>query len=111
MGTKLIVITRCWLLVLLISACASTVDELRANQEQGRKIVQAINQYAQDHSQLPEHLDGLTPNYLSTIPKTVAGRDFTYTLSSLDGYLLCFEDGGKCCYLQRHKLWDCSPGD
>jgi hypothetical protein len=102
------------LAAMMISSCTFSQklspEDIRLNQAQGNRIVQAISHYQRDHNQLPTTLDLLIPTYLTSLPRPFAGDDFSYHLTSLDGYYLCFQQINGCCYNARLAFWDCSPG-
>ncbi len=114
------VLLRCCLLVAFLSSCvnADAREENRINQLRAATIIAAIEKYSQDHPQLPDRLDVLTPLFISGLSKTTRGIDFTHRLDSLESYYLCFGEGSKrsakdfgCCFNHRLNLWDCTPGD
>lgn len=112
---RAVLVTLCCL-ILLTSSCSRMIeaDVINGNIERGNTVVEAIKHYQEDHGSLPEQLDILLPDYLSEIPKTITGGSYTFTLSYIDIYMLCFDVPGAhpgCCYLHRHEAWDCSYGD
>lgn len=104
-----------WFCILLSLSCTSSADEIKASQERGSGIVQAIERYELDHGHLPEQLAALTPEYLAIVPKSADDKDFIYKPDRLDGYYLCFDVSSKrnlgCCYNDRLRFWDCGFGD
>ncbi len=117
---KNIVLLWCCLIAAFLTSCvnADASEENKVNQVRAATIIAAIDKYSQDHLQLPDRLDLLTPLYISELPKTTRGIDFSYRLDSLEGYYLCFGEGSKrsakdfgCCFYHRLNLWDCTPGD
>ena len=109
--------TFCGVLVLIVASCTqmNMTREIKANEERAVKIIRAIERYKQDHDHPPENLADLVPVYLPEIPQTITGQDYAYTISSIDGYLLCFDlvryQDRSCCFLERYSIWDCSPGE
>ena len=102
-------------LILIVSACTSPDDEIRANQNRAGEIIQAISNYTQEYDQFPGQLDDLQPTYISKIPKTTRGENFNYRFFIADYYELCFEATSKrnygCCYSSYFEDWECSFGE
>ncbi len=110
----------CCVIAAFLSSCvnADASEENRINQLRAAVVIAAIEKYSQDHLQLPDRLDVLTPMYISDLPKTTRGAEFIYRLDSLEGYYLCFGEGSKssakdfgCCFNRRFNSWECTPGD
>jgi hypothetical protein len=106
----------CLVLAVLVlpCGCQQQTATIEGEEERANSIVQAITQYKEDYNQYPEQLAVLMPDYLSSIPKTMVGKDYTYIVSEVDGYLLCFDapkSQANCCYLPRFEKWDCSFGE
>lgn len=105
----MIVIVLC--LQLALNSCVFPENESR-NIELGNNIVVALYEYQQIHSQFPEQLKDLTPDYLGEIPKTSGGRDFFYRIDKFHGFLLVFQiDSRFGCGIDELTEWECSYGD
>jgi hypothetical protein len=91
-------------------------EEVSANVERASPIIAAIDAYEVVEGGFPGQLAALVPTYLSEIPGTVTGDDFTYERDDRfgEGYYLCFDVSVQqhtgCCYHRRLMLWDCSGG-
>ncbi len=96
-------------LVACLNSSVESYEEGQITQHRAEQIILAVDQYAQDHGQLPNQLDLLVPASLQEIPKTAKDQSFDYRLSVVDGYDLCYpyRNRGNCCYIPRLKAWDC----
>ncbi len=122
MNTKVLLLTFCCSLGLMVLPCRTMAEierdneragvEIAANEDRGGEIIRAIESYAHDHARFPEQLDDLMPGYLAVMPETVAHQSFSYRQDDIDGYHLCFGLDSKpnvnCCYINRLAFWDCS---
>lgn len=91
-------------------------EEVSSNVVRASPIIAAIDAYEETEGRLPQQLAALVPTYLSDVPRTVTGDDFTYRRDDRfgQGYYLCFDVSVRthpgCCYHHRVKVWDCSGG-
>ena len=99
-----------------LSACVTSAEKIQANQKIGNTIVSALYEYEQKNGQFPEQLEILVPDYLSEIPKTVDGYNFSYgILDSEDKFFVgfrirvSFEKQPGCSYMPRFDLWEYWP--
>ena len=122
MSTKSKLILTCCFIIFIVSACQSKeemvqkrVEFIRINEERGSKIVQALNEYEQDHGTVPEQLEELVPTYLPEVPRTSNEEDFIYKMVKVSKsirFSLYFRVEGtlSCGYNDPFKMWECSPG-
>lgn len=90
-------------------------QEIEYGEHQVQIIVEAIEEYYQDHSEYPESLEVLIPAYLQELPLTISGDLFDYYQNRTDIYLIGFKlkrQGGEnivfsCGYSRGNDLWEC----
>ncbi len=63
------------LMILTLSGCSRTAEQLQQTELRGNAIVQALEEYKKSKSQYPDDLKGLVPEYISEIPLPVWGLD------------------------------------
>ena len=73
-------------------------------------VIAALEQYKADHGTYPKTLEELVPDYLSTVPVSTDGVDFSYS-STGESCSLSFHYTGpgmnSCTYKPETKDWRC----
>jgi hypothetical protein len=109
------------LLIIFLASLASCIEkekldpieEIQDGQSKGDLLVKLVDDYYRDFGKHPEHLDNLVPAYISEIPKTLSGKEFSFEQIEGDIYYLSFPVTNKelrtiCSYIKRLERWDCS---
>jgi hypothetical protein len=100
------------LTVLWLTACTLPGNTEDRNKERAQPIIDALEQYQATNSSYPSDLSELVPQFLSRLPSTAGGQQFTYDTRTDHGYELGFTDwlGRGCGYIGEYKTWECSEG-
>lgn len=107
-----------WLRVLVfstmlgLSACTLGNSPVDTSKQQAQQIIDALEQYRAHNSAYPSGLSELVPQFLSGLPLTAEGEQFTYDTDTDHGYILGFttQQGLGCGYIGEYKTWECSKG-
>lgn len=111
------------MIILCISFCDQqekfdSVEEIRDGKQKGDVLVAAVEAFHKEMGRYPTDLDELVPKYISEIPKTLAGKEFTFMEIEGDVYYVSFPVTTKttryiqaaCSYVKHSEFWDCSLG-
>lgn len=122
MKKKLIYIFAIIIIVILcLSFCDrpekfDSVEEIRDGEQKGDVLVAAVEAFHKEMERYPANLDELVPKYISEIPKTLAGKEFSLRIIEGDIYYVSFPVTTKstrkiqatCSYMKHSGFWDCS---
>ena len=90
------------------------LEEISSGEEQGDRIIEAIERYSQSTGHYPQSLENLVPEFINAIPVTMTGKKFFYRLDESDicvvGFDLARKAHAACSYSRRLDAWDCEIG-
>jgi hypothetical protein len=105
------------IIIMTLSSCGkqqpSLEEEITDGKQRGDQIVRAIEKYYIDFKVYPENLSDLIPKYLTKLPHTANGVNYSYKQIEGDIYYVSFPVSSKkikttCVFIKKLEDWECS---